>query len=307
MAKNRQARKAQRTRGQPERQEGPEHAAPLTGPFLSHAGIIVQSFAVFVALSILLGRIYSQRYLETLGIPSSEVRLNVTDYAVISPEVTVFGVGVATILAVLLLSDTASMLNAVSRWWLFSLALGLLIVGVFLAVYTVGLSSLQPGLNSVTFLVQMLLSLALMTFAGSVLGSLLASFVPEHTQKSPVWKAVTPLLVLIFIGYSVVASSRFASDIGVAEALNTLALAPLAEIRLTPSSSDHAMQFDSNECDGESLRCRFRVILIGDKFVYLRPLNPKSPQEHLYAIPIGDVGSITYLFEEIVPDENKED
>lgn len=307
MAKNRQARKAQRTRGQPRREEGPEHAAPLTGPFWSHVGIIVQSFAVFVALSTLLGRIYSQRYFETLGIPSSEIRLNVTDYAVVSPEVTVFGVGVATILAALLLSATSSALDAVPRWGVFSLGSGLFVLGVILAAYTIGSSSLQPGFNSVTFLIEMLLSLALMTFGAAVLGSLLASFAPETALNSPVWKAVLPLIVLLYIGYSIGASSRFASDVGAVEAYNTLAAAPQAEVQLASSSSDHAVQFDSNECNGDSLRCRFRVILIGDKFVYLRPLDPESPQERLYAIPIADVGSITYLFEGNIQEENKED
>ena len=276
----------------------------MTGSFLGHVGILVQSFAVFVALSILLGRIYSQRYLETLGIPPSEVRLHVTDYAVISPEITVFGVGVATILAALLLTDTSSVLNSVSRWRVLWLGLSLCIGGAILAAYTIGLPSLQPGFNAVAFLTQMLLSLALVTFGGAMLGSLLASFAPKHMQKSPLWKAAMPLLVLIFIGYSVGVSSQFASDIGMAEALNTFAAAPQAEIRLTPSSSDHALQFNSNECDDESLRCRFRVILIGDKFVYLRPLNPDSPRERLHAVPIGAVGSITYLFEGNIQKEN---
>ena len=63
-------------------------------------GIMAQSFAVFVAISILLGRVYHLTYLETLGIPSSEVRLNVVDYSVLSPDVTILGVGIAIVSAV---------------------------------------------------------------------------------------------------------------------------------------------------------------------------------------------------------------
>ena len=53
----------------------------MNGPFWGHVGVIVQSFAVFVAISTLLGRIYSLTYFETLGIPTSEISLSVTDYS----------------------------------------------------------------------------------------------------------------------------------------------------------------------------------------------------------------------------------
>ncbi len=69
---------------------------------VGHLGTMVQSFAIFVAISILLGRIYVLTYFETLGIPTSEAHLNVVEYSVLSPDVTILGVGIATILPIFL-------------------------------------------------------------------------------------------------------------------------------------------------------------------------------------------------------------
>ena len=91
-------------------------SAPVNAPSWGHVGIIVQSFAVFVAISTLLGRIYSLTHFEALGIPVSEIPLNVTDYAVVSPEVTIFGVGFSIMMVILFWYDGVQELSKVPRW-----------------------------------------------------------------------------------------------------------------------------------------------------------------------------------------------
>ena len=307
MAQSRQARKAQRTRGPSGRDENEERSTPIEGLGIRHIGIVVQSFAIFVAISTLLGRIYSLTFYEVLGIPTSEISLNVTDYAVVSPEVTIFGVGFSLTIAVLLWYDGAEGLSIVPRWVRILLGSVCLLGAIFIPAYAVIYLSRQPDLDSVWLTIQMLSALALASFGGAILSSGFTSNAPSSDQEIALRKAVLPLLIVLVVGFGVWTASEFSSIMGEVDARITEATAPQASIELASSNEHEALRYDQNECDGESLRCRFRVILIGDKFVYLRPLNPESPQERLYAIPIGDVGSITYLFEGNVQEENKED
>ena len=88
----------------------------MSGLDLRLVGIVVQSFAVFVAISTLLGRMYSLTYLEVLGIPTSDIRLSVPEYSVVSPEVSIYGVGSSIIVAILFWSDWLQSLETIPRW-----------------------------------------------------------------------------------------------------------------------------------------------------------------------------------------------
>ena len=65
--------------------------------------IVFQSFAFFVALSALLGRIYFLTYHEVIGIPTTEISLTAIDYTLISPNVTILGVGTTVFITATLL------------------------------------------------------------------------------------------------------------------------------------------------------------------------------------------------------------
>ena len=52
--------------------------------------IVLQSVAIFVAISIFLGRIYFLSFHERLGLPVTDVPINIMDYSIISPNVTLF-------------------------------------------------------------------------------------------------------------------------------------------------------------------------------------------------------------------------
>ena len=269
----------------------------MNGPFWGHVGIIVQSFAVFVAISTLLGRIYSLTYFKTLGIPPSEISLSVTDYSVISPEVTIFGVGFSIIVAILLWSDGLEALAIVPRWARILLGSVCWFGAIFIPIYAVIYLSRQPDLDSVWLTIQMLSALALASFGGAFLSSGFASNAPKNNQEIALRKAVMPLLVILFVGFGVWIASEFSSIMGEVDARITRTTAPQARIALASSSTNDALRYGSAECISNSPSCRFRVVLIGEKFVYLRPLDAESSEVHLYAVPTGDIASINYLFE----------
>ena len=294
MVKNRQARKTQRTRSPTGRDEKGERSTPIEGLSVRHIGIIVQSFAVFVAISTLLGRIYSLSVYEVLGIPTSEIRLNVTDYAVVSPEVTIFGVGFSLTIGVLLWYDGAERLSIVPRGARILLGLVCCFGAIFLPVYAAIYSSRQPDIDSVWITIQMLSSLALVSFGGAFLSSGFARNTPRSDQEFALAKAIMPLMVILIVGFAVWAASQFSSIMGEVDALRTWAKAPVARIELASSGDQNALGYSSEECNGDSPRCHFGVVLIGDRFVYLRPLDTESTKGRLFAVPIGDIASITY-------------
>jgi hypothetical protein len=55
----------------------------------------IQSTALFVGISVIFGRVYFSQYLEYLNVPSTAVRLNLLEYAVISPNVAIVSVSLA--------------------------------------------------------------------------------------------------------------------------------------------------------------------------------------------------------------------
>ena len=106
---------------------------------------------------------------------------------------------------------------------------------------------------------------------------------------------------------SIMVAAGHAEVIGYSDALNTLANTPEADIELTSSSAHYVLRRGSDECNTDPPACRFGVVLISEEFVYLRTLIYDSwkerilgvpgalHSERLYAVPIDDVISITYL------------
>ena len=273
----------------------------MNAPSWGHVGIVVQSFAVFVAISTLLGRIYSLTYFETLGIPVSEIRLNVTDYAVVSPEVTIFGVGFSIIMAIFLWYGGPEALKVVPRWVRILLGLVCCMAAIFIPTYAVIYQSRQPDLDSVWLTIQMLLGFALASFGGAFLSSGFASDAPRNDQGIALTRAAMPLMVILVVGFGVWVASEFSSIMGEVDARIAVATAPQASIELASANEHEALRYGSDNCGLNSSNCRFGVILIGDNFVYLRPLDPISSEDRLYAVPIGDIASINYLFEKNTP------
>lgn len=67
---------------------------------IRHIGVFAQSFVIFVAISILFGRVYHSSYFDALGIPAAEFPLGLTEYSVASPEITVLCIGLSVIIGI---------------------------------------------------------------------------------------------------------------------------------------------------------------------------------------------------------------
>ena len=105
------------------------------------------------------------------------------------------------------------------------------------------------------------------------------------------------VLALGVIGLVVVMllSIQFSAHYGKLDALRNMLEAPVAKIELRSSTEWYDLQCSLGEYDLDYRHRYFKVILIGDRFIHLRPIQPKSPEEHLCALPIAAIGSILYI------------
>ena len=271
---------------------------------VGYTGIVVQGFAIFVAISILLGRIYFQAYLWTLGIPLTEVRLNAIDYSVVSPDVTILGVGVAILSLFFWWYVTTWSLPSAERSWLkIAIGIGLTVAGSLIGI---GLNFVMLRAESLeafrlgVFGLASLLPMAVSAAGGACFAS---GFLVRGGKNFGATFNLTDILVPILpivIGIALVFMSIVDSVMfGRLDARNTLLNAPQAKIEFVSDRLDH-LHSNYDECHGDSFACEFQVILIGDNFVYLSPVNSKQPQEEelLIAVPIGDIASISYVSKE---------
>lgn len=253
----------------------------------STASIFAQGLAILVGVSILLGRIYSLTFYEVLGIPISEAHLDAIDYSIVSPDVTILGIGIAILL--------------VASYWLkdfFTLSedwdRARVVVGAGFFVSSIILAVVSPQLQVFSYAgvsgVITLLAVGLGVVTGPTLVSGLpladktASIDSDCSKKSPTdpsrmsrKRELMRLLLLVVAAVVVVYTTIVAitSTVGIAErdARNALLHAPLADVRFSSSQAD----------DGS-----FGVVLIGDELTYL------ASEGRLYAFPTRDVSSIAY-------------
>lgn len=262
---------------------------------LRYLGILAQSFAIFVAISILLGRVYSLSYFDALGIPASEIRLGLTEYSVASPEVTIYGIGFSTIVAVYFLFPWSSVLTSVPWWARVALGAILILLGLSPWLYLINYSVNPSDLNTKFITLLMLLHTALTLFGVAIINSGIQAMVPQVEPARALRKAITPLIVVLYVGSSLWLTTEWASTIGKVDAGLTLAEAASARIELSASSVNGRQQHGSDNYAADFLSRDFKVVMISDKFVYLRRSADSEPsKEHLYALPIEDVASIVY-------------
>ena len=268
---------------------------------VGHLGTIVQSFAVFVAISILLGRIYFLTYLETLGIPTSEARLNVVDYSVLSPDVTILGVGLALLSTVFLWAYKFPTSSTGWRSTRIVIGIVLSIMGILL-----GRADFLHALHSGFFGFALLLALALSAAGGLTFASGITSSDSSRNSGNDSGepfdniRTFIPIVLITFIGLSLVlVALTYSVRIGRLDARNTLLDAQQANIEFTSLGAPNGLPYESDTCQNDSSSCAFKVILIGDEFIYLRPVDsgPSPEEQRLYAFPVKDIASIAYFTE----------
>ena len=181
---------------------------------LKYIGILVQSFTIFVAISIFLGRIYSLSYFDALEIPASEIRLNLVEYSVASPEVTIFGIGFSAILAVFFLFPWNSALTP-SSWWM-RIALGAVIylLGASPLIFPFLYSVVSPDFDPLIIALLILLRSALLLFGAAVFNSGIFVHAPKAELFRVLRNATTPIIVLLYIGSTLWLMTQFSSAMG---------------------------------------------------------------------------------------------
>ena len=262
---------------------------------LKYIGILVQSFTIFVAISIFLGRIYSLSYFDALEIPVSEIRLNLAEYSVASPEVTIFGIGFSAILAVFFLFPWNSD-STPSFWWM-RIGLGALIyaLGASPLIFPFLYSVVSPDVDTLIIALLILLRSALMLFGAAVFKSGFFVHAPQAELFRALRNVTAPIIVALYIGSTLWLMTEFASTMGRVDATLDLAEAPKARIEFSAFSTESRQIYGSDEYGEDSPSEDFKVVLVGDKFIYLRLLADSEPSKgNLYALPIEDIASIAY-------------
>ena len=267
---------------------------------ISLLGILVaQSSVTFVGISIILGRVYFQSYFDTLGIPHSAVSLKVTDYSIIEPQVTLMGIIMAIYVPIFFLFFMS--LQTVQRFSRPRLYIGgiLILAPLFIAV---GVPAFQ-----VVFFAQLAA-----VFSIPLGGSMMATAISFQSSNSASTEgkviesdsklrlsprgiaAAFLLFAVVVVGFSV--TKNYSSALAELKARLTLQEAPIANLEFKPDAQwlTHGIE----ECSEEDSRdCVFKIILIGDRFIYLSPVsnNTESSVSGLYAVPVSDVRYIHFL------------
>ena len=143
------------------------------------------------------------------------------------------------------------------------------------------------------------LILAFMFGVGTAGGSIIASGTPRSSSTAESgldgfnFRGVFLTLLYVFLAvYALIYSLGYASDAGRIDANHILIEAPRARLEFTSSS----LELMDEACSQESQECYFKVVMIGDRFVYLLPENTGNSSNvgRLYAVPTYDIRMIAY-------------
>ena len=267
---------------------------------------------MFLGFSILLGRIYFLSRIDSLGIPESAIRLNVVDYAIISPEVTLFGI-LLSILAPLSFLLTRA-LSAISFYpWrsapIIWPILQILLALVFLIFSTIASNSVPLefsegcGCNVWQFLIPFFLPTFLALGSAFAINgtSQLHLLLNGDDNNSKLdteafTRVVTGVVLILVLTVSLFMSIHLSDLFGEANGRTTLNGAPQAFIEVKSDERDEILN-SSDNCLKVGERCIFRIILIGDDFIYVRPtpLNSSHFGSTIFSVPKSDILQITYI------------
>ena len=241
---------------------------------LWHLAIVIQG--IIVAFTVFLGRVYVLTYYEVLGVPLYEAQFNTIDYAIVSPGITVLGIGFSIIVgSYFLLSEPISRLQLPVRY---NFSIGLLLPAVGLVTLII---SSNVGFDSVIRSLLIVLSLIMNLFGGAMLGLALSAKTKRvdlrSEQKLAEVKSSYKLLYGVTAVGIVVAFGTFAYFfshlIASEEASDALQQSPRATV-----------QFESGHSGN------FGVIMIDEKFMYLLP----EESEALQAFPHSSIVKVDY-------------
>ena len=276
--------------------------------------LVSTSLVVLVWVSLLLGRIYYQSYIETLGLPRSESQLPLMDYALISANVTTLGVGLFVSVAIVIVVALSVRISRKKNWGP-SIAYAFVSIG-FVVLPAIAMKfvprefildltePLFPAIILVLHFLLVLMSLLLYVFAilstptsdgSSVQRSVFGKPVPEDLPRI-MWRAFAIFLAAFLIVMVFIFCVIYARAFGVTDAENVLQNAKVAYVVFENSD------YNERLCDATGDNCKLKVPLIGDRLIYLLELDvkvcddaPGSKPPRLHAIPLEDVRIISYI------------
>ena len=276
--------------------------------------LVSTSLVVLVWVSLLLGRIYYQSYIETLGLPRSESQLPLMDYALISANVTTLGVGLFVSVAIVIVVALSVRISRKKNWGP-SIAYAFVSIG-FVVLPAIAMKfvprefildltePLFPAILLVLYFLLVLMSLLLYVFAilstptsdgSSVQRSVFGKPVPEDLPRI-MWRAFTIFLAAFLIVMVFIFCVMYARAFGVTDADNVLQNAKVAYVVFENSD------YNERLCDTTGDNCKLKVPLIGDRLIYLLEFDvkvcddaPGSKPPRLHAIPLEDVRIISYI------------
>ena len=277
-------------------------------PITQSIGVAVQSFAMFVALSVVFGRIYFLSYHKTLGIPVSETPLGIAEYSVISPDAAIVSIGFVVISAATLVMSS----NFSAKWRVGRVVAGIgfgsiaiLFCWFYEDLFARGDSPLPVGMRGSWNLLCMFLSMV----AGFLIVSGFPSIVSvlqsnadagvesEISKDSREYRSFGYML----IGALIVILLLFASSLVVVtarqDARNHLREAPPAYVDFPPSAFfSTIIRQDPSICSDGARGCKLRVVLMGEKFAYFTRWDCNSIGEHeLYSFPTASIAAVHYV------------
>lgn len=281
----------------------------MSVPPLRYVGIVIQSFAFFAAIATFLGRIYYLSYYETIGIPNSEVRLSVFEYAVISPNITLLGIAMSALTGIYLWRFWPLRLS--TTWSKHRILVGIGLVAIsfvtlLLSDEIVRQLPRNSGLLGLWVVVVVALVVGGMNLfiSGIRLAAARTAYVRSAFPNTFVrlninrWSVVITSLGIVIT--AVYFMTTIATTFGESDGRIALQTAPQASVGLRTINARDLVQEPAETCNGDTGGCQFRVILIGDRFAYLQPVNKEKTVEEqaLYAVPIDDIEWMVYVVED---------
>ena len=266
--------------------------------------ILFQGSVAFVGLSIFLGRTYFITYFDTLGIPTTDVSHNVTEYSIIAATVPLISILVVSMPVIAFLAFEPMQDKKAS--------LPKIVFGAAVATLA-GLAILlfphSPGATGWARQLPEFLNFFGLGFVPLGVAQALNGLSFQTAENHRGWKAAlsigTPALttgVVILLTVILVLFAAFnLTQLGAeAAARKALMEAPRAHVELKQSAQ--SLINDIEGCPSEAGECVYKVILIGDHFVYLVSERQESPSESdssvlqtRYAVPASDISYFTYL------------
>lgn len=264
----------------------------------------------------LLGLIYLRAYSSALRVPESEFQKDdVLAYALASPDMAILGVGTALFSVVAGISLTRRVIPIPQGWP--TLLVGLILLAInlvmFLSYRSYGI--LESGTGALG--IWTLFYSASMSLGTALALSALISWYTsnganvgnDHSRLEQAFRVSMAVLFYVLglgtIILMLAITVWHVSEVGRMDASVHLRDAPLVELTSESQTLSSILMRDETESGTDQLANRFKLVHVGDRFVYIRlpEFSLLSPEDaglgsgvpYQFAIPVAEIASITQI------------